>query len=166
LVRHYFIEPNRDKGWEVSRLVRRLQRMDVKVYRLSADLTVPDFRPYAPPPRRETLPAGSYWIPMAQPQKHWIQMLLNQDTYPPTLFTFGLSGWSNPLLMNLDGGSSGHLLHPKATLVPPVVERPPTVASNGVRVGVYRMTNGSFADESVGSTEWLFDTLWSPPYTE
>jgi hypothetical protein len=165
LVRHYFIQPNPDKNWELRRLLRRLQRMDVRVYRLTADLTVPDYRPYARPPRRETLRAGTYWIPMAQPQKHWIQMLLNEDTYLPTLFTFGLSGWSNPLLMNLAGGYSGERLHPKADLLPPVPETGLAVR-RAASVGVYRMSNGSFADESVGSTEWLFDTQWGLPYTE
>src|SRR3954451_11215249 len=43
-VRHYFIERNRNKDWELSRLLRRLQRMDVRVYRLTSDLTVPDYR--------------------------------------------------------------------------------------------------------------------------
>jgi Zinc carboxypeptidase len=165
LVRHYFIQPNPGKNWELRRLLRRLQRMDVRVYRLTADLTVPDYRPYARPPRRETLRAGTYWIPMAQPQKHWIQMLLNEDTYMPTSFTFGLSGWSNPLLMNLAGGYSGERLHPKADLLPPVPETGLTVP-NAASVGVYRMSNGSFADESVGSTEWLFDTQWGLPYME
>ena len=166
LVRHYFIEPNHGKDWELSRLLRRLQRMDVLVYELTADLHVGDYRPYARPPRRQTLRAGSFWIPMDQPQKHWIQMLLNEDTYMPTLFTFGLSGWSNPLLMNLEGGASGEKLHPKAHLLFPVPESGFTVPSSGPRVGVYRMSNGSFADESVGSTEWLFDTQWNLPYTE
>ncbi|MFL5737284.1 MAG: M14 family zinc carboxypeptidase [Actinomycetota bacterium] len=164
-VRHYFIEPNRNKGWELHRLLRRLQRMDVRVYQLTSDLTVPDYRPYGRPPRRTSLPAGTYWIPMAQAQKHWIQMLLNEDTYMPTVFTFGLSGWSNPLLMNLAGGSSGERLQPHAHLLFPVPDHGLTLP-DAPRVGVYRMSNGSFADESVGSTEWLFDTQWSLPYTE
>jgi hypothetical protein len=139
--------------------------MDVRVYQLRSDLSVPDYRPYGRPPRRTSLPAGTYWIPMAQAQKHWIQMLLNEDTYMPTLFTFGLSGWSNPLLMNLAGGSSGERLEPHAHLLAPVPDRG-LIVPNTPRVGVYRMSNGSFADESVGSTEWLFDTQWSLPYTE
>ena len=32
-------------------------------------------------PRPGTLPAGTYWIPMAQPQKRWIQAMLGEDTY-------------------------------------------------------------------------------------
>ena len=166
LVRHYFIERNPGKQWEVSRLLRRLQRMDVEVFRLTEDLRVPDYRPYARAPRTTTLPKGSYWIPMAQAQKHWIQMLLNEDSYLPTLFTFGLSGWSNPLLMNVDGGSSGARLKPQAQLLAPVSDGLGTVPSNGVRVGVYRMSNGSFADESVGSTRWLFRTEWNLPFTD
>ena len=32
-------------------------------------------------------------------------------------------------------------------------------------IGVYQMSFGSFAAESVGATRWLFDTLWHVPYT-
>ena len=41
-----------------SALVRRLQRMDVVVRRLTAPLTVPDYTPYAGAPASTTLPVG------------------------------------------------------------------------------------------------------------
>ncbi|HEY2803704.1 MAG TPA: M14 family zinc carboxypeptidase, partial [Actinomycetota bacterium] len=166
-VRHYFLEPNAGKHWELLRMLRRLQRMDVRVYQLRSPLMLEDYRPYARGSRRMTLPTGSFWIPMAQRQKHWIQMMMNEDTYQPTLFTYGLSGWSSPLLMNLDGGSSADAVHPDAVLIAPVPEPAgPSLPSALPRVGVYRMSNGSFADESVGSTRWLFETLWSLPFTD
>jgi hypothetical protein len=141
--------------------------MDVSVYRLTAPLPVSGYRPYAEASRPATVPAGTYWIPLAQPQKHWIQMLLNEDTYQPTLFTYGLSGWSNPLLMNLDGGTSGDDVAPVGALVPPVGEPPaPALPDRLPRIGVYQMSNGSFAEESAGSTRWLFDTQWHLPYDD
>ena len=38
---------------------------------------------------------------MAQAQKHWVQAMLNEDTYVPFPYFYDVSGWSNPLLMNL-----------------------------------------------------------------
>ena len=51
--------------------------------------------------RRPTLPAGTYWIPMAQGQKHWIQAMLHEETWIPFDVTYDVTAWSNPLLMNL-----------------------------------------------------------------
>jgi hypothetical protein len=80
LVRHYFFldEPGRSR--ELAQLMRRLQRMDVKVWRLKQPLSVPDFRAYGSAPDGVTLPAGTYWVPMAQAQKHWIQAMFSRLT--------------------------------------------------------------------------------------
>ncbi len=167
-VRQYFIlDRDPAKHADVQRLVRRLQRMDVRVFRLDEPLTVSDFTPYTRDPRHDVLPAGTHWVPMAQPQKHWIQALLNEDPYMPTNYTYGLSGWSNPLLMNLDGGFSGAVLDPVATLEDLVDEpAPPTLPSTLPRVGLYQMSFGSYAVESCGATRWLFDTRWHLPFVE
>ena len=63
------------------------------------------------------LPAGTYWVPMAQAQKHWVQAMLNEDTYTPFPYFYDVTGWSNPLLFNLRGGSSGAVLDPAASRV-------------------------------------------------
>ena len=166
-VRHYFILPNEGKAPEVQRLVRRLQRMDVTVRVLESPLVVPDFRPYGRPARRRTLPAGTFWIPMAQPQKHWIQSMLNENTYLPTIYTFSLSGWSNPLLFNLEGGLSGARLDPDASTVPPMADPgPPDPPANLPRIGLFRMSKGTYSAESWGSMRWLLDTRWELPYTQ
>jgi hypothetical protein len=52
--------------------------MDVQVWQLAAPLRVPDYRAYGQPTADLTLPAGTYWIPMAQGHKHWIQAMLNE----------------------------------------------------------------------------------------
>jgi hypothetical protein len=166
-VRHYFILPNEGKRPEVRRLVRRLQRMDVVVHVLESPLRVPDFRPYGRPERERTLPAGTYWIPMAQPQKHWIQSMLNEDTYLPTNFTYSLSGWSNPLLFNLDAGLSGVRLEPDASVAPAMAEPgPPAPPANLPRIGLFRMSKGTYSAESWGSMRWLLETRWELPYTQ
>ena len=113
-VRHYFLRADDpDKAREVQGLVRRLQRMDVEVRRLSAPLSVPDYRAYGRAPAATTLPAGTYWIPMAQRQKHWIQAMLNESTYTPVGYAYDIVGWSSPLLFNVAGGSSGAVLSPR-----------------------------------------------------
>lgn len=114
-VRHYFVrDDDPAKHREVQALVRRLQRMDVEVRRLAAPLRVPDLRPYGRPARAATLPAGTYWIPMAQRQKHWVQAMLNEDTYTPFPYFYDVTAWSQPLLFNVEGGFSGARLAPRA----------------------------------------------------
>ena len=100
-------------------LVRRLQRMDVNVYQLTAGLHLDAFHRYGDPPAATDLPAGTYWIPMAQGQKHWIQAMLNEETWIPFDVTFDVTAWSNPLLMDLEGGWSGESVEPAASVVPP-----------------------------------------------
>ncbi|MEX1100853.1 MAG: M14 family zinc carboxypeptidase [Actinomycetota bacterium] len=166
-LRHYFFPPQADKQPELRRLIRRLQRMDVRVDRLDAPLQVPDFRAYGRDPAPRMLPAGTYWVPMAQPQKHWIQAMLNENTYMPTLFTFSLSGWSLPLLANLDGGMSGEELHPAASTAPAVAEpAPPGPPAGAPRIGLFLQSKGTFSYESYQGTRWLFDQRWDIPYTE
>lgn len=115
-VRHYFIDAVRGET-DVARLVARLMRMGVEVYRLDEDLTVPDLRRMGRAPAVARVRAGSYWIPMAQPQKRWIQALLGEDAYVPFPYFYDVTSWSNPLLMNLSAGASGARLSPEATRV-------------------------------------------------
>ena len=159
-VRHYFLLPDADKTYEIQRLVRRLQRMDVDVFRLTDELTVNDFRAYGRPAASTVLPVGTYWIPLAQPQKHWIQSMLNEDTYIPHDVTYDVTGWSNPLLMNVPGGFSASNLSPTATLVDPTNERSwPFDASDAPSVAVFEGP-GATALESRGAVRWLFDQVW------
>ena len=48
-VRHYFLRDDPDRAYELQLLVRRLQRMDVDVQRLTAPLALADFHPYGDP---------------------------------------------------------------------------------------------------------------------
>ena len=158
-VRHYFLLDDPDKQAELQSLVRRLQRMDVSVYRLTAPLTVSDFRPYGRSPRATTLPAGTYWIPMAQQQKHWIQGMLNEDTYVAFPYFYDISGWSNPLLLNVRGGRSGQVLSPSAALVSSQAEpAAPALPADVPRIAVFQ-TSGGGAD-SFGWLSYLFDQVW------
>jgi Zinc carboxypeptidase len=100
----YFLRADRSTG-DAARLARRLNALDVRVYRLARKATLRGAHGYGVPGfRSQTLPAGTFWIPMGQPQKHWIQALLGEDSYVPFPYFYDVSGWSNPLLMGLDGG--------------------------------------------------------------
>lgn len=165
-VRHYFLRADdAAKATEAQMLVRRLQRMDVKVYRLTAPLTVPDFKPYGRPAGGTVLPAGTYWIPMAQMQKHWIQSMLNENTYVPFPYFYDVSGWSNPLLLNLSGGRSGSVLFPAAELAGPVAApAPPPLPTRPPRVAVYQISSGTSGFESTGWLRYLLEQEWHLPY--
>ena len=167
-VRHYFLRADDGaKRREVEALVRRLQRMDVEVRRLTRSLRVDDFTAYGRPARPTTLPAGTYWITMAQRQKHWVQAMLNESTYTPVGYAYDVVGWSNPLLFNVDGGYSGARLDPRSDKVrelrdpgrPALPADPPTVA-------LYSMSpDFTRGIESAGWLRWLLDQ-WELPYRE
>jgi hypothetical protein len=165
-VRHYFLRADDpSKADEVQALVRRLQRMDVEVHRLTAPLAVPDFRAYGRPEAATVLPVGTYWIPMAQMQKHWIQSMLNEDTYVPFPYFYDVSGWSNPLLFNVSGGRSGAVLDPAAEPVPPLPAPPAAELPSPVpAVALYQMSSGTSARESAGWLRYLLEQVWHLPY--
>lgn len=90
---------------DAARLARRLRSFDVRVYRLRRDAVIRGAHRYGVRGFRSMrLPRGTFWIPMAQPQKHWIQAVLGEDSYVPFPYFYDVSGWSNPLLMGLTGG--------------------------------------------------------------
>jgi zinc carboxypeptidase len=164
-IRHYFLRiDDPDHADEAQRLVRRLQRMDVDVYQLTAPLEVPDFKPYFRPEQATTLPAGTYWIPMAQGQKQWIQAMLHEDPYIGFSITYDVSAWSNPLLMNVPGGSSGLVLNPQATLLPLQPEPPaPQLPADVPNVAIFEYSNSTSNYESAGWLRWLFTERWNLP---
>jgi hypothetical protein len=164
VVRHYFLRDDPSKAYEVQRLIRRLQRMDVELFRLTEELTVPDFRAYGRAPASTTLPAGTYWIPLAQARKHWVQSMLNEDTYIPHDVTYDVTGWSNPLLMNVPGGFSATDLDPVGASVESLDEPTwPFDASDSTSVAVFEGP-GATALESRGAVRWLFTEVWDLPF--
>ncbi|MGH3390619.1 MAG: M14 family zinc carboxypeptidase [Actinomadura sp.] len=167
-VRHYFLRADDPaKRAEVRTVVRRLQRMGVTVRALTRALRVPDFKAYGRAADTATLPAGTYWIPMAQGQKHWIQAMLNEDTYVPFPYFFDVTAWSLPLLTNVSGGSSGAELSPRSALVPPLpAPAGPKPPSGTPKIAVLQLSRTS--SSAVQSTGWLrhrLDREWKLPFT-
>ncbi|MEO3816729.1 M14 family zinc carboxypeptidase [Plantactinospora sp. B24E8] len=113
-VRSYFLLPDRQLG-DVRRLVERLRGMDVEVYELTKPVKVPNAKIFGGRSAKNlTVPAGAYWIPMEQPQKHWIQAVMGEDPYVPFPYFYDVSSWSNPLLMGVNTVYTGDKLAPKA----------------------------------------------------
>ncbi|MCI2418833.1 M14 family metallopeptidase [Saccharopolyspora sp. K220] len=155
-VKNYFLRTDDPaKAAEVQRLARRLQRMDVEVNRLVAPLTVPDYTEYGRPPQQTTLPAGTLWIPMAQGQKHWVQAMLNENSYVPFPYFYDVTAWSGPLLENISGGHSGADLRPLAMPLPEQAEPIAQPLAHAPRTAVWQVsTTDSAAIESSGWLRW------------
>ncbi|GAA2847542.1 peptidase M14 [Actinoplanes cyaneus] len=116
-VRSYFLMPGRQLA-DVRQLVERLRKMDVEVYEMKKPVTVRNAHVFGGRTAKNVaVPAGAYWIPMDQPQKHWIQATLGEDPYVPFPYFYDVSSWSNPLLMGIDTIYTGDAVRPKADLV-------------------------------------------------
>jgi hypothetical protein len=104
---------------------------------------------------------------MAQAQKHWVQAMLNEDTYTPFPYFYDVTGWSNPLLFNVGGGYSGAQLRPTALPALPVpapdAPRPP---ADTPTIGVFQLGTGTSAIESSGWLRWLLEQKWHLPYRQ
>jgi hypothetical protein len=167
-VRQYFIRADDPaKARDVQALVRRLQRMDVEVRQLTAPLAVPDFTPYGRATRAEQLPAGTYVVSLGQRQKHWVQAMLNEDTYTPFPYFYDVTAWSQPLLFDIAGGYSGQQLDMQTAAVPaldaPAVPAPP---ADPPSIALYSMSpQFSRGIESSGWLRWLLDH-WGLDYDE
>lgn len=163
----YLLRSDHAKARELATVVRRLQLADVHVYALKHPMRVPDYTAYGRATKATTLPRGTLWIPMAQGQKHWIQAMLNENTYVPFPYFYDVSGWSMPLLANLDGGYTGarigagdvHRLAPRHVPAMPRLAKVP-------RIGLLDPTApGSSPSESAGWARWRLQRDWHLPAT-
>jgi len=90
---------------DAAMLVNRLRTVGVQVDRLRRPLRAPGFRAFGSRAvATVTLPKDTYIVRMNQSRKHWVQALLADDTYVPFPYFYDVSGWSNPLLIGLEGG--------------------------------------------------------------
>ena len=146
----YFFRADRSAG-DAARLARRLRSLDVRVYRLRRAARLRAAHGYATKGFRSMrLPAGTFWIPLGQPQKHWIQALMGEDSYVPFPYFYDVSGWSNPLLMGLEGGFAAR---PNRTL--------PVKPWRGRSLGSVRGSGPvwRFRSDSTQALGFIFDVL-------
>ncbi|SCG47570.1 Zinc carboxypeptidase [Micromonospora echinaurantiaca] len=150
-IRSYFLLPDRQLA-DVRQLVERLRRMDVEVYEVQRPTRLPTARIFGGRSATNlTVPKGAYWIPMDQPQKHWIQAIMGEDPYTPFPYFYDVSSWSNPLLMGVSTVYTGDDVRPQARLVREI---------SGGRTGWARPT-GSYAYplDSAAAAEFTFALL-------
>jgi Zinc carboxypeptidase len=165
-VRNYFLLPDAAHEFELQLLVRRLQRMDVEVRQLTEPLAVADFHPYGDPVGAAVLPTGTYWISMAQAQKHWIQAMLHEDSWIPFDVTYDVTAWSNPLLMNLAGGWSGNAVSPASIAAPDLGEPAWDGTGTPPSVALFEIPNSTRGYEAASQTRYLFEQVWELDYTD
>ena len=150
-IRSYFLMPGRQLA-DVRRLVERLRRMDVEVYQVKKPVRVPHARIFGGRTGTNvTVPAGAYWIPMEQPQKHWIQATLGEDPYTPFPYFYDVSSWSNPLLMGIDTLYTGDVVRPRAELVKRI--------EGGTSAGSAHHGSYSFRSDSAAAAQLTFQLL-------
>jgi hypothetical protein len=128
---------------------------------------VPDYREYgAKRDEAKRLPAGTYYVPMAQAQKHWVQAMLGEDSYVPFPYFYDVTAWSLPLLYNVDGGRSGVVLHPRSKRAPLLsAAGSPGQGSSRPDVGIWLLDpDSTSAYESEGWMRWLYEHKWKLPY--
>jgi hypothetical protein len=151
---------------ETRLTVSRLQTAHVVVDRLARRTVVRDYRPYGDAPRRKTLPAGTYWISLAQAQKHWVQATLNEDTYVPFPYFYDVSGWSLPLLAGIPGGSTGRHLHAPVVRVPnlrkPITPKPHHALPRIAVLDQWKNTSNDY--QYSGWLKWRLAQDWRFPY--
>ena len=151
---------------ETRLTVSRLQTAHVVVDRLVHKTVVTDYRPYGDTPRRKTLPAGTYWISLAQAQKHWVQATLNENTYVPFPYFYDVSGWSLPLMAGIQGGSTGHAVRAATVRVPRLHVSPaPKPAGRLPRIAVldqWRQPWNGY--QYSGWLKWRLAQDWRFPY--
>jgi hypothetical protein len=95
---------------------------------------------------------------MGQGQKHWVQAMLNEDTYVPFPYFYDVTAFSGPLLNNLPGGYSGARLAPEAK--PAKVGREPTAQRLGgaPNIGFWQISEEDTSSlESAGWLQWYLD---------
>ena len=166
-IRSYFLPADADREYELALLVRRLQRMDVEVRRTTQPLLLDSFHPYGDAVAHDVLiPAGSYWVPMAQAQKHWVQAMLHEESWIPFDVTYDVSAWSNPLLMNLQGGWTGDTVAVTSEVVAPVAEPAWDGAGTPPSVGLLENVRSTRGFEAAGQARWLFNEVWELPFTD
>lgn len=116
-IRSYFLLSDRNLG-DVRKMVERLRSFDVEVYRTNKQHKLDSaYVMGGDTASNLTVPKGSYWIPMAQPQKHWIQAIMGEDGYAPFAYFYDVSAWSNPLLMGINTVFTGDDVKPASVLV-------------------------------------------------
>ncbi len=113
----YFFKPGQHTA-DTAALLKHLQSTGVKVFTLDTPVAVNGYHEFGNSiaggtplsVNGQTLPAGTFYIPMAQGMKHWIQAVLGENPFIPYEYYYDVVTWSYPLQRGLSG--SGFLTTP------------------------------------------------------
>ncbi|RKQ87771.1 zinc carboxypeptidase [Solirubrobacter pauli] len=113
----YFFKPGQHTA-DTAALLKHLQSTGVKVFTLDTPVAVNGYHEFGNTKaggepqsvNGQTLPAGTFYIPMAQGMKHWIQAVLGENPFIPYDYFYDVVTWSYPLQRGLSG--SGFLMQP------------------------------------------------------
>jgi hypothetical protein len=98
----YIISSDQDPT-RITPLVALLLRQGIEVYRLSAAASLQVKEYFQPKTVSKTMPAGSLFIPIQQPQSRLAQALLEPVTAVSDTFFYDISAWSLPVASGLKG---------------------------------------------------------------
>jgi len=99
----YFYRPDNHAG-DAAELLRHMRRQGVHVYRFDTDAALEGVREFGEEQSEtDTLPAGTLYIPMNQPLKHWIQAVLGEDPFQPLNLFYDVAQWSYSLQRGMSG---------------------------------------------------------------
>ena len=100
----YYLKAGQNSG-DVARVIDLLRGRDVKVYKLDDAVTVSGAHDFGETGvKSQTLPAGTFYIPSAQPMKHWLHSTMEEDPFIPYPYFYDVVNWSYPELYDLGGG--------------------------------------------------------------
>ena len=126
----YFFKPGQHTA-DTAALLKHLQSTGVKVFTLDTPVAVNGYHEFGNSTaggtplsvNGQTLPAGTFYIPMAQGMKHWIQAVLGENPFIPYEYYYDVVTWSYPLQRGLSG--SGFLTTPMSpgVAMTPLAER-------------------------------------------
>jgi Zinc carboxypeptidase len=110
----YYFKPGLHSG-DTAHVLKLLQNREVKVYRLTKDVTVTGAHDWGKNVKStdttsETLPAGTLYIPDSQTMKHWINATLEENPYIPYPYYYDVVDWAFSQLG--DAAGNGQLQAP------------------------------------------------------
>lgn len=98
----YFFRPDSHVG-DKAKLFQELREVGVHIYRLDTPVNASGVREFGKQAETKVLPAGTWYIPMAQSMKHWIQAVLGEEPWVPFPYFYDVAAWSYPLQRGLAG---------------------------------------------------------------
>jgi len=102
----YYFPADEHEG-DTVRMLQELRAVGVHVYKLDEDANVLGQREFGNwqsfAGGAGSLKKGTYYVPMNQPMKHWIQAVLGEDPFVPYPYFYDVATWSYSMLRGLRG---------------------------------------------------------------